>query len=263
MIARYDPAMVRGRIDDARRLAGVVVAAVRDARRPLDARFPPDFSPEDIRVAQAVTAYTMTSPERLFALMRALEYIEEHAIEGDIVECGVWRGGSMMAAAMTLKRLDNESRPIHLFDTFEGMPAPDEIDRTHTGARAEDLMRVDGQLGEAVLAAGPLEDVKHAMETVGYAGPISYIKGKVEDTIPESAPSGIALLRLDTDWYSSTLHELEHLYPRLAPGGVLIVDDYGHWEGARKAVDEYFMAHAPRPLLHRIDYTGRSLVKPA
>jgi hypothetical protein len=73
-------------------------------------------------------------------------------------------------------------------------------------------------------------------------------------------PGDLALLRLDTDWYESTRHELEHLYPRLRPGGVLIVDDYGHFEGARRAVDEYFAAHEPL-LLNRIDYTGRVAVK--
>ena len=80
------------------------------------------------------------------------------------------------------------------------------------------------------------------------------------DTLPASAPSQIALLRLDTDWYESTRHELEHLYPRLATGGVLIVDDYGHWEGARKATDEHLAAH-PALLLSRSDYTGRMAVK--
>ena len=86
---------------------------------------------------------------------------------------------------------------------------------------------------------------------------IHFVEGKVEDTIPAHAPERIALLRLDTDWYESTRHELEHLYPRLSRGGVLIIDDYGHWQGARQAVDEYFGdAHAA--LLNRIDYTARA-----
>jgi O-methyltransferase len=83
----------------------------------------------------------------------------------------------------------------------------------------------------------------------------------VEDTLPDQAPERIALLRLDTDWYASTKHELEQLYPRLAEGGVLIVDDYGHYEGARRAVDEYFRAAGEPVLLNRIDFSGRLVIK--
>jgi predicted O-methyltransferase YrrM len=80
---------------------------------------------------------------------------------------------------------------------------------------------------------------------------------KIESNLPES----ISVLRLDTDWYESTRAELEVLYPRLSPGGVLIIDDYGHWGGAKKAVDEYFRGR-PKPLLQYTDYTGRMGVKP-
>ena len=90
---------------------------------------------------------------------------------------------------------------------------------------------------------------------------IHYVKGKVETTIPEQAPKQISLLRLDTDWYASTKHELENLFPRLSPGGILIIDDYGDWQGARKAVDEYVANHAPSLFLSRLDYTGRISVK--
>src|SRR5690606_24776929 len=88
-----------------------------------------------------------------------------------------------------------------------------------------------------------------------------FVEGKVEDTIPATVPDRISLLRLDTDWYESTRHELEHLWPLLQPGGVLIIDDYGHFEGARKAVDEYFLDRSDAPLLNRIDYTGRIAIK--
>ena len=83
----------------------------------------------------------------------------------------------------------------------------------------------------------------------------------MEETIPGRAPERIALLRLDTDWYESTRHELEHLWERLEPGGVLIIDDYGHWAGAREAVDEFFAKRSDAPLLTRVDYTGRIGVK--
>ena len=90
---------------------------------------------------------------------------------------------------------------------------------------------------------------------------IIYIKGKVEETIPEIIPGKISLLRLDTDWYESTLHNLNHLFPLLSKGGILILDDYGHWQGARKAVDEYLEKNNVKILLNRIDYTGRIAVK--
>jgi predicted O-methyltransferase YrrM len=104
--------------------------------------------------------------------------------------------------------------------------------------------------------------VRETVARAGYpAERIHFVKGAVEETIPRTLPGPLALLRLDTDWYQSTRHELVHLYPLLAPGGVLIVDDYGHWQGAARAVDEYFAAHPPGPLLTRIDYTGRLAVK--
>jgi hypothetical protein len=104
--------------------------------------------------------------------------------------------------------------------------------------------------------------VQRAVRSTGYdPGKIHLIKGKVEDTVPGAAPTKIALLRLDTDWYESTRHELEHLFPRLSPGGVIIIDDYGHWQGARRATDEFLAQHNIPLLLNRIDYTARIGVK--
>ena len=91
---------------------------------------------------------------------------------------------------------------------------------------------------------------------------IHFVQGRVEETIPASAPDSISLLRLDTDWYESTKHELVHLFPRLSPSGVIIIDDYGHWKGCRKAVDEYFdTGDHPQLLLNRVDYSCRIAVK--
>src|SRR5262249_52452971 len=108
----------------------------------------------------------------------------------------------------------------------------------------------------------PLEAVRRVMLGTGYdERKLVFVKGKVEDTVPGQAPAQIALLRLDTDWYESTRHELAHLFPRPAPGGVLIIDDYGHWQGARKAADEYFEAQRIAILLNRIDFSARIAVK--
>jgi O-methyltransferase len=176
-----------------------------------------------------------------------------------LVECGVWRGGSVMAMLHTLKRLGETSRHIHLFDTFEGMSEPTRADVSYDGEIASVTYKRDNEK----LIAVSLDDVKKRVLEVGYdPSKIHFVKGKVEETIPASSPEKIALLRLDTDWYESTIHEMNHLYPRLARGGVLIIDDYGHWKGSKKAVDEYLAKHKIPLFLSRIDYTGRLSIKP-
>jgi hypothetical protein len=209
----------------------------------------------------AVKPWTMTSYDRIFALILAVRYIVQHGIPGEVVECGVWRGGSMQAVARTLLNLDAADRDLHLFDTFEGMPPPTEDDRRLGGASAAELME-RGPRPALVKAIAALDDVRAGMQRTGYpADLIHYHPGKVEDTLPDAAPAEIALLRLDTDWYESTKHELEQLYGRLSHGGVLIIDDYDYWEGSRKAVDEFVAATGARLLLIPID-TGRIAVKP-
>ncbi len=222
----------------------------------------PDFSAEVRATIARVMPFTMTSPERINALVTALEYIVRRGIPGDIVECGVWRGGSMMAAAETLTRLGDERRRLFLFDTFDGMPPPAEEDRNYRGEAASELLDAADRSSAWVWAVAQLDDVRANMASTGYPDErIVYVQGRVEDTIPAQAPERIALLRLDTDWYESTKHELEHLFPRLSPGGILIIDDYGHWAGARKAVDEYLDEQNMPCFLCRIDYTGRIAVK--
>jgi O-methyltransferase len=211
-----------------------------------------------------VEPYTMTTPERLFAFREAVRYVLDQEIAGDIVECGVWRGGSSMMAALALRE-KHARRHLWLFDTFDGMPEPGEHDRTWDGQPAADeLAAAPREAGaRTTWAYATLQDVQANMRRTSYpTDHITYVSGKVEDTIPAQAPRQIAILRLDTDWYESTLHELEHLWPRLASGGVLIIDDYGHWQGARKAVDEFFDKQAHGPMLHRVDYTGRTAIKP-
>ncbi|NTW49232.1 MAG: macrocin O-methyltransferase [Chlorobiales bacterium] len=223
--------------------------------------YPPDFSPEIIETLEAVRPFTMTSQERVFSLVKAVEYVVSQNIPGEIVECGVWKGGSMMAVAKTLIRLKQTGKRLYLFDTFEGMPPAEDVDRNFRGENASRLMDAQDQ-ASWIWAIAQIDEVKKNMASTGYPpDKITYIKGKVEETIPGQAPEKIAILRLDTDWYESTKHELEYLYPRLSPGGVLIIDDYGHWAGAKKAVDEYIAKHNIPLLLCRIDYTGRIAVK--
>jgi O-methyltransferase len=211
----------------------------------------------DNQIIAACSPYTKTSRERLLALISATRRICDLGVIGDIVECGVWRGGSMMAAAMVLAEA-GESRMIHLFDTFDGMPPPGAEDIDLAGSAAAGLLASQDKATGDVWSACPAEEVERNMASTGYPH-CRLVAGMVEDTVPAEAPESIAVLRLDTDWYASTKHELEHLYPRLVSGGVLIIDDYGHWRGAKKAVDEYFGGSLR---FDEIDYTGRIAIKP-
>jgi hypothetical protein len=224
-------------------------------------QLPHDFDDEVKEIVRLVKPRTMTSPEKLNALVAAVRYVVRHDIEGDIVECGVWRGGSMMAAAKALMSVGDTERHLHLYDTFEGMSEPTEHDKRHDGRSAAEMLAAT-EKDSPVWAYATLEDVQQAMtETAFPAERIHYYKGKVEDTIPQNAPDKISILRLDTDWYESTRHELDHLYPRLAPGGVLLLDDYGWWDGARRAVDEWLEETGHPLLLMRMD-VGRLAIKP-
>jgi O-methyltransferase len=192
------------------------------------------------RIVRTVSSRTMTGTVKLFGMIEALRYIERVGVPGEIVESGVWRGGSMQAAALTLLGCGATERELHLFDTFEGMPPPSDADvRLKDGRTAKELLESSDRDTRLWAVAG-LDDVKQGMAETGYPSEkIFYHQGRVEETIPDEAPDRIALLRLDTDWYESTRHELNHLYDRLSPGGALIIDDYLYWEGSRRATDEW------------------------
>ncbi len=212
----------------------------------------------------AVAPHTMTGPSRVIALVDAVRYVLAAGVPGALAECGVWRGGSSLAMVRTLLERGVRDRDVFLYDTFEGMTEPTPED---TSAYSPDALEVwresEGRPWEQLFggAAGEAQ-VRSLLEASGYPPErLHLVAGKVEETLPASAPEELAVLRLDTDWYESTLHELRTLYPRLRSGGVLIVDDYGHWDGARAAVDEYFGAEAEPVLLHRVDYTARMAIK--
>jgi O-methyltransferase len=221
-----------------------------------------DVEPWVAWIIEKAAPFTMTSHERISALCHAVRYVTKHSIPGDVVECGVWRGGSAMAAALTLLGERDLARRLYLFDTFEGMPPPTEVDRAAGSGKSAALLLKEADEASLIWAHAPLDEVRANLASTNYpADRIRFVKGRVEDTIPREAPEKIAILRLDTDWYASTRHELIHLYPKLSVGGVLVIDDYGHWEGARKAVDEYINDNHLPILLQRIDYTGRIAVK--
>jgi O-methyltransferase len=207
--------------------------------------------------------YTMTSPERLFSLYQSVQYLVKNNIPGDFVECGVWKGGSSMMIAKVLQWMGIDNRTIWMYDTYEGMSAPTHEDKDYTGKEADRLLNAsDKSDSNSVWCYSALEEVQVNMHNTGYnESLIKYVKGKVEDSIPGQIPASIALLRLDTDWYSSTYHEMRFLYPLLEYKGILIIDDFGHWEGAKKAILQYFSENNLNPLINRIDHTGRIVQK--
>jgi hypothetical protein len=224
-----------------------------------------DLEEDFLQIYGRCKDYTMTSIERMYALYKAVQYIIDAEIPGDFVECGVWRGGSVMLIAETLVARGVMDRRIHLYDTFDGMSTPTEHDVDLHGEKADKLLASeDNRENGLIWCVARQDEVRTNVGKTGY--PIeqfSLIEGKVEATIPNTQPPSIALLRLDTDWYESTRIEMKLLYPLLSQRGVLIVDDYGHWRGSRKAVDEYFEGadSSARVLFTRIDYTGRIAIK--
>lgn len=204
------------------------------------------------RVAKPLT---LTSIERQYALYEAVRYVSLSKITGDIVECGVWKGGSMLIAAHTLAGLGDTDRTLWLYDTFEGMTPPGAADVPVAGIGADHFYKAPK------LRAG-VNEAKATMALSGYPEDrIDYIVGDVRDSLQVMRPKSIALLRLDTDWYDSTKVELEALYDLVVPGGVVLFDDYGHWLGSKQAIDEFFASRGEHPLLHRMDYSGRVMVK--
>jgi hypothetical protein len=220
---------------------------------------PLDLGPAIAELYQAVAPFTLTGPERIAALRDATRHVLAAGVPGAFVECGVWRGGSMLAVARTLVEAGVTDRDLYLFDTFTEMPPPDDIDGDILGNSAADMLAVTSTLPEYDI--WPVQRVVDVVTRSGYPQErIHPVQGMVEDTTPGSAPDQIALLRLDTDWYASTKHELEHLLPLVSSGGICIIDDYGEFVGARQAVDEYLEALGVPVLLHRIDTTGRMIV---
>lgn len=213
---------------------------------------------EFVEIYQKIKDYTLVPFERCYSLYEAVRYIIRNNIEGHFVECGVWKGGSCMLIAHTLLKLGITDRKIVLYDTFAGMTEPGMKD----GEEEKNEWRrgyVSPELN--AMSYSPLEEVKANLSKTNYPKEnIVFVKGRVEETIPDNFLGNISLLRLDTDWYESTLHELTHLYPLLSDKGIVIIDDYGSWQGSKKAVDEYF-SKRPDKLIQRIDYAGRLIIK--
>ena len=205
--------------------------------------------------------YSMTGEKRMYVLSEAIKEVKRKNLEGDFVECGIWKGGNIILF-QKLNNLFNLKKKIFAFDTFEGMPAPNEFDKDSDNVLASDLMLKSEKNSNLnnIHCYSPYEDVVNNISKHVDIANIKFIKGKVEETLldDKNLPEKISILRLDTDFYSSTKIELEILYKRLVKGGILIIDDYGHWKGVRKAVDEFFN---DQEWLHYVDYTCRYIIK--
>lgn len=209
----------------------------------------------DEAIVNVSTKYSCCSTDRLNFNVFAVKDVNERRIEGDIVEVGVYKGGSMLA--MILANGDVTGRTFHLYDTFSGMTAPCEHDCDLNGYTANTLM----EQSEAVKCISTLDEVKGNLTRHTSDEQRSRIKYIVGDICKNNVyPEKIAVLRLDTDFYESTAFELAHFYPLVSRGGFIIIDDYGHWKGCRKAVDEFLASH-PDIKLHSIDYTGVYFIK--
>ena len=228
----------------------------------------PDYTPYDMAagfdsIYHLCKSYTQTKVEAMYELYSAVNYVVDSQIPGDFVECGVWKGGSSMVAAMTFLSKNFHQKTLWLYDTYSGMPEPEQNDvKAYDGTPADRFWSPGQKADKNLWNYSPIEEVRHNVRTTNYPNQnLVFIEGNVEDTIPDQKPTSISILRLDTDLYSSTYHELKYLFPLLSEGGVLIIDDYGTWEGARQATDQYFSENNICMFLHRIDEGARIGIK--
>jgi hypothetical protein len=211
----------------------------------------------DAWILQTVGPFTMVSADRLQANLNALRHVEDTGVPGDVVEVGVWKGGSLLAMLLAYDHTNKTDRIFHLYDTFTGVTPPSAVDMSYDGHVASDLV---SRNPEARCEASLSETQAIVFSTTQYPRKkIQFHKGDIRtETV---APAQIAVLRLDTDFYDSTKHELDLFYDRVVSGGVVLIDDYGHWMGCKKAVDEWLVGH-PEITLQRIDEAGVFFFKP-
>jgi O-methyltransferase len=226
-----------------------------------------DLNEDENQLIKIAKKFSMTNEERMAALTKAIQYIIENNIEGDFVECGVWKGGNLilMQNLLELHKIDNKK--IYGYDTFEGMSEPNKFDINIDNEEALELLdkekKIENNDKKNIWCYSGYEYVLKSFNENTNINYLNLVKGDVAFTLKkkENLPKKISLLRLDTDFYESTKIELEELYPLLSKNGILIIDDYGHWKGARKAVDEYFRKKKLFPLLNKVDYSCRLMIK--
>lgn len=236
-----------------------------------------EFEEEAFEAIQVVKKNTMLTYEPLVSLYEQVVYCERNNIVGAFVECGTWKGGAIGLMALANLKHGKQKRHLHLFDSFEEICQGDE--EHDDSSIVKETLRISkvNASGKQPLKAlkgvydqwggpGTLEINRSLLEqTIGYSTEyLHYHKGWFQDTVPLSPKEikQIALLRLDGDWYESTKVCLEHLYPMLSDGGVVVIDDYGYNIGCHNAVHEYFTLQKIHPLLSYVNKSCRYFIKP-
>jgi predicted O-methyltransferase YrrM len=242
------PVRMREVVHRLRDPAWIASHALRQVTTVYDLISPSEFA----QLYRQVKGLTMVSNARLRGLHHAVSHVVQAGVPGDIVECGTARGGSAALMGLTLKRLGSRDRRLWLFDTYEGLPAPTvndpdfEIARPYTGT-----------------CLGALEDVTASFRRLGIEDLAVFVKGLFQDTLAVADVRQIAVLHIDGDWYDSVKTCLDTLYDKVSDGGIIQIDDFGFWQGARKAVEEFFDERRLAPRLVKVDYSGRQFVKTA
>ena len=221
-----------------------------------------EIEDDDLNFIKEIDRFSMCKPPEHWAIIQSINHIKNNNIDGDLVECGVWEGGNIILFGYLLRKF-NLDKKIYAYDTYSGMVEPSIHDATFKDSNLKNSKNIYKNKDGWVKC--DLKKVKMNISKFidNHEEDYIFIEGDVRETLnnQNNLPDKISLLRLDTDCYESTSKELEVLFPRLQKNGVLIIDDYGHWKGQKKAVDEYFNLKEDFHWLHRIDYKSRLLIK--
>jgi hypothetical protein len=235
---------------------------------------PYEYQRQAAAAIAVVAPYTMLPWERLVTLYQKVAFCEQASVVGDLVECGVWKGGAVALMALANLVEGRQRRHIHLFDSFQEICAPDSAvdgaqavrEAQRHGSDCNGQLRPVTGIYDSVGGPGTLAGNRRLLEEiVGYDSRfLHYHAGWFQETMPrETAQIGpVAILRLDGDWYASTKICLEHLYDKVVSGGFVIIDDYGAYEGCRRAVDEFLADRGIKAFLHSDDRVCRYWIKP-
>jgi O-methyltransferase len=210
----------------------------KSRRKQIDSDFRGGIPANVQDLIKMVQPYTMVDALRLSMLHQLAQEIPD---EGDVVECGVCNGGSAAVLASVIRNQPKKS--LWLYDTFHGLPPP-------TASDGPDAQKYSGQL------IGCLDRVNEVLTLVGFPEERLVIReGLFKDSFKRALPQKVALLHLDADWYDGIFEALETFYPLMPVGGIVILDDFGHWEGTREAFYDFCKRYDIRPLLERVGHT--------
>ncbi|MFB2897718.1 TylF/MycF/NovP-related O-methyltransferase [Aerosakkonemataceae cyanobacterium BLCC-F50] len=211
-----------------------------------------DLVNEFLEIVTAIRPYTLLGEARLFSLYSLAKKVCIEDIPGNFVECGSCKGGAAALLAFVIKRYSLRPRLLYACDTFEGMPDPTEVD-IYNGIPAN----LTG-FGVGTLKAPIAENIKSICKLLNVEDIVVPVKGLFAETLPQykSEIGNIALLHADGDWYESTMDIFNTLYDSVVPNGLIQVDDYGHWDGCKKALHDFERLRGEQFNLHRIDYTA-------